>query len=101
MRQGLAAFQAIEAEIARAASLARLAEAYGKEGQAEEGLTVLAKASDMTSVVKWGRTVGFGFARPPLRATAEPEPVIARVDQAEIRGLATTLLASVRRLARF
>jgi class 3 adenylate cyclase/predicted ATPase len=44
MRQGLAALQAIGAEIGRASGLAQLAEAYGKEGQAEEGLTVLAEA---------------------------------------------------------
>src|SRR6185503_3192525 len=44
MRQGLAAWQAMGAEFARPYFLALLAEAYGKVGQAEEGLTVLAEA---------------------------------------------------------
>jgi predicted ATPase len=44
MRQGLAAFQTIGAEIGRTANLAWLAEAYGQEGQAETGLAVLAEA---------------------------------------------------------
>ena len=35
-----------------------------------------------------------------LRAAVEAEPVIATVDHADIRGLATTLLVSVRRLPR-
>jgi predicted ATPase len=44
MRQGLAAWQATGAELGRPAFLALLAEAYGKMGQVEEGLTVLAEA---------------------------------------------------------
>ena len=44
IRQGLAACQATGAELARPYYLALLAEAYGKVGQAEEGLTVLAEA---------------------------------------------------------
>ncbi len=44
MRQGLAAYQATGAEIARPYFLALLAEAYGKVGQVEEGLSVLAEA---------------------------------------------------------
>ena len=44
MRQGLAACQATGAEILRPYFLALLAEAYGKVGQAEEGLTALAEA---------------------------------------------------------
>jgi hypothetical protein len=40
------------------------------------------------------------FDRPPLRAAEESEPVIATVDHAEIRGLATTYLGSVRHLPR-
>ena len=44
MRQGLAAYRATGAELARPYFLALLAEAYGKVGQAEEGLTVLAEA---------------------------------------------------------
>ena len=44
MRQGLAAWRATGAEMARPYCLALLAEAYGKVGQAEEGLTVLAEA---------------------------------------------------------
>ena len=44
MHQGLAAFQAIGAQLSRTAFLALLAESYGKSGQAEEGLGVLAEA---------------------------------------------------------
>ena len=44
MRQGLAAYRATGAELARPYCLALLAEAYGKVGQAEEGLSVLAEA---------------------------------------------------------
>jgi predicted ATPase len=44
MHQGLAAFRATGAEIARPWFLARLAEAYGKGGQTEEGLNTVAEA---------------------------------------------------------
>ena len=44
LRQGMAAWRATGAEIARPLWLAFLAEAYGKAGQAAEGLTVLAEA---------------------------------------------------------
>ena len=44
MRQGLAAWRATGAEIARTYYLALLAEAYGKVEQAEEGVSVLAEA---------------------------------------------------------
>ena len=44
MRQGLAAWRATGAELRRPYFLALLAEAYGKAGQAEEGLHVLAEA---------------------------------------------------------
>jgi predicted ATPase len=44
MRQGLVAWRATGAEIGRTHYLALLAEAYGKMGQAEEGLSVLAEA---------------------------------------------------------
>jgi len=44
MRQGLAAHRATGAEMNRPEYLARLAEAYGKGEQAEEGLNVLAEA---------------------------------------------------------
>jgi len=44
MRQGLASWQATGAELYRSYWLALLAEAYGKAGQTEEGLTVLAEA---------------------------------------------------------
>jgi predicted ATPase len=44
MRQGLAAFRATGAELARPYYLALLAEAYEEAGQAEEGLTALAEA---------------------------------------------------------
>lgn len=46
MRQGLASWQATGAELYRSYWLALLAEAYGKVGQTEEGLTVLAEALD-------------------------------------------------------
>ena len=44
LHQGLAAFRAAGAEISRSRDLALLAEAYGKVGQTEVGLTVLAEA---------------------------------------------------------
>ena len=44
MHQGLAALQAMGAEVARSHFLALLAEALGKSGQAEEGLRVLEEA---------------------------------------------------------
>ena len=44
VRQGLAAFRATGAELARPYYLALLAEAYAKVGQQEDGLTLLAKA---------------------------------------------------------
>ena len=44
MQQGLAAYRATGAKLARPADLAPLAEAYGKVGQGEEGLAVLAEA---------------------------------------------------------
>ena len=44
IRQGLAAWRATGAEVTRPYFLGLLAEAYGKVGQAEEGLTVLAEA---------------------------------------------------------
>ena len=44
MRQGLGAWRATGAELARPYFLALLAEMYGKAKQAEEGLTVLAEA---------------------------------------------------------
>ena len=44
MRQGLAAWQAMGIELTRPYFLALLAEAYGRRGQVEEGLTVLAEA---------------------------------------------------------
>jgi class 3 adenylate cyclase/predicted ATPase len=44
MRQGLAAYRATGAELLRSCFLALLAEAYGKAGQAEEGLSMLAEA---------------------------------------------------------
>jgi TOMM system kinase/cyclase fusion protein len=44
IRQGQAAYQATGAELSRPANLAMLAEAYAKNGQAEEGLSVLAEA---------------------------------------------------------
>src|SRR5262249_40363751 len=43
MRQGLAAFRATGAELARSYYLALLAEAYGRVGQIEEGLQVVAE----------------------------------------------------------
>jgi predicted ATPase len=44
IRQGLTAWQAAGQELGRPSFLARLAEACGKVGQTEEGLTVLAEA---------------------------------------------------------
>jgi predicted ATPase len=44
MHQGIAAWQATGAEVFRPYSLGLLAEAYGKAGQAEEGLPLLAEA---------------------------------------------------------
>src|SRR5712692_4403087 len=47
MRQGLAAWRAMGAELGRPFFLALLAEAYGKVGQTEEDLTVLGEALDV------------------------------------------------------
>ena len=47
IHQGLAAYQATGTEIERSHFLALLAEAYGKMGQVEEGLTALAEALAM------------------------------------------------------
>ncbi len=55
MRQGLAAWQAVGAGVDRPRFLAMLAEAFGKGGQTEEGLTVLAEA--LTVVHKTGECV--------------------------------------------
>jgi predicted ATPase len=44
LHQGLAALRAAGAELSRSRDLALLAEAYGKVGQTEAGLTVLAEA---------------------------------------------------------
>jgi DNA-binding winged helix-turn-helix (wHTH) protein/predicted ATPase len=44
IRQGMAAYHALGTELGRPYFLAYLAEAYGKGGQAEEGLSVLAEA---------------------------------------------------------
>jgi predicted ATPase len=49
IRQGLAAHRATEAELAQPYFLALLAEAYGRIGKAEEGLTVLAEALDVVN----------------------------------------------------
>jgi predicted ATPase len=49
IRQGLAAHQATEAELAQPYFLALLAEAYGGIGKAQEGLTVLAGALDVVN----------------------------------------------------
>ena len=46
MRQGLAAYRATGAELRRPYYISLLAEAYGKEGQAEEALNTLAEALD-------------------------------------------------------
>jgi predicted ATPase len=48
MRQGLVAHRATGAELQRIYFLSLLAEAYGKVGQPEEGLTVLVEALEMT-----------------------------------------------------
>src|SRR5262252_10575030 len=52
MCQGLVAYQATGAAVFRSYYLAFLAEAYGKLGQAEEGLTMLDEA--LTTVHKTG-----------------------------------------------
>jgi predicted ATPase len=55
MRQGIATLQATGAETHRLYFLALLAEAYGKEGQAEEGLRVLAEALALAEKTGVGR----------------------------------------------
>jgi predicted ATPase len=55
MREGIAIWRATGAEMARSHHLALLAEAYGKVGQNEEGLRVLAEALDF--VYKTGERV--------------------------------------------
>jgi predicted ATPase len=57
MRQGLVAHRATGAELQRPYFLSLLAEAYGKVGQPEEGLTVLVEALaivDSTGECNWG-----------------------------------------------
>ena len=49
MRQGIAAHRATGAELVQSYFLALLAEGYGKVGQIEEGLTVLAEALDVVN----------------------------------------------------
>jgi predicted ATPase/DNA-binding SARP family transcriptional activator len=54
IRQGLSDWQAMGIEVGRTYYLALLAEAYGKVGQAEEGLSVLDRAlAEMSSVGCW------------------------------------------------
>jgi predicted ATPase len=55
MREGLAAQQGIGADLGRPASLSKLAEAYGKVGQADEGLAALAES--LALVQKTGERV--------------------------------------------
>jgi predicted ATPase len=57
MRQGLVAHRATGAELQRPYFLSLLAEAYGKVGQPEEGMTVLVEALaivDSTGECNWG-----------------------------------------------
>jgi predicted ATPase len=49
IRQGLATWRAMGAELVRPYFLALLAEGYGKVGQVKEGLTVLAEALDLVN----------------------------------------------------
>src|SRR5262245_39506884 len=53
MRQGLAALRATGAEAGRLWLLALLAEAYGRVGQAEEGLKVLVEALASAHELSW------------------------------------------------
>jgi predicted ATPase len=53
LHQGLAAYQATGAEVERPYYLALLAEAYGKDGQPEEGLRVLAEALRASQKKGW------------------------------------------------
>jgi predicted ATPase len=55
LRQGLVAHQATESVLGRSFILAWLAEAYGKVGQVDEGLTVVAEA--LTAVDRTGERV--------------------------------------------
>jgi len=59
IRQGLAALPATGVELARPFHLALMAEAYGRLGQVEEGLAVLAEA--LAVVHKIGQYVGEGW----------------------------------------
>jgi class 3 adenylate cyclase/predicted ATPase len=52
IRQGIAAYRATGAELAQSYWLALLAEAYGKGGQGEEGLTLLTKALEIVYKTK-------------------------------------------------
>jgi predicted ATPase len=47
MRSGLDAYRVIDSQVLRPAFLSLLAEAYGKAGQAEEGLSVIAEAQEL------------------------------------------------------
>jgi predicted ATPase len=52
MHRGMAAWQATRAEVDRPYYLALLAEAYGKAGQAEEGLHILAEAQAVVNAIE-------------------------------------------------
>ena len=71
MHQGLAAWRATGAEMGRPYFLALLAEAYGKAGQGEEGLTVLAEA--LAAVDKTGERVVRGGAVSAERGANAPD----------------------------
>ena len=69
MRQGLAAHQATGAELGRPCFLALLAEAYGKVGQVEEGLTAAGRGAG-SGGQNWGALVRGGAVSAQGRADA-------------------------------
>src|SRR5262249_15042242 len=75
VRQGLTAYRAMGHELGRPSWLAHLAWAYGKEGQAEEGLSILAEA--LASVDKTGERIheaGLYWLKGELTLKQSPVP---------------------------
>jgi hypothetical protein len=90
-------------------SKSKLREAGGRRPRSNRAMNPLAAAArrprvmadvDMTSVVKdlWELAVYMGVLPETRRLREEAEPAVTTVDPADIRGLVTTLLDSVRRL---
>jgi predicted ATPase len=85
MRQGLAAFRATGAELNGPYFLALLAEAYGKAGQTQEGLTVLSEALNVVDKTL-GRNHEAELYRLRGELTLQQEPQVSREVTQEAEG---------------